>query len=98
MARLALAFCFLTSVALAAPAPPPPSEPPMVALTQDQLQRLIRAEIAKAIVQEKIEAAKDAYDLVQGAFHLAPPPPKGLGAPQGPSAMGAKGKTDRPDR
>lgn len=59
--------------------------PPTVTLTQDQLQRLITGEQAKAsaaavaqyVAQEKAEANKDVYDLVKSSFAPKPkePPP-----------------------
>ena len=69
--KAALIFLALTSGATAQ----------TVTLTQDQLQRLITAEQAKAaaaavsqyVAQEKETTNKDVYDLVRSAFPPKPP-------------------------
>lgn len=42
--------------------------PPKVELTQEQLKRLMTAEVAGALAQEKAMAARDVYEAIDKAF------------------------------
>ena len=60
-------------------------QPKAACLNQDQLNRLVQSESAKAVAQfvaqEKSAAAKDAYEIVQKAFTPVPPAPPTPAAP-----------------
>lgn len=79
--KAAFALLLLSTSALAQ-VQTQPGAPATVTLTQDQLQRLITGEQAKAaaaavsqyVAQEKESTNKDIYDLVKSAFAPKPQP------------------------
>ena len=74
-------------------------EQPKACLTQDQINKLVTSESAKAIAQfvaqEKSAAAKDAYEIVQKAFTPAPADAPNA-APAAPAAPNAPDLHHRP--